>query len=420
MLRFRSAAMVQMAGSMARLAALFLAGRWIAHKLGATGVATMGQVQNLVALASALGVQALQSGFQQGAAARTSSRARAAWRSSGILLGSLLVFAGSAAVALSWRLELIALPFAGGWWIPLLPILILPNVWIAAWQGDALGRAHWTRASLWNAGSGILQALFWGGAVALWGIAGLVGAILSQALFLAPFASRFLAESRFVRPPRLGVWWKAWLPLLLAGAAPSITVPLAGIILRTLMLHQGWEGAGIWQAAARIPELLFPMWNGVVGAWVLSRVAGPDGHKGLHPSILLQAFAGSLGLSMILWLGAAPILHLAYGEGFERAIPLLRLQAFSELPRTLAWIFAAALLGRSRAKDVILLEFVGFSVLCGGAFLLHGRWGLMAPALASIVDNFISLALAAGLWIREKRRAQRALAGGVGMSTMNS
>lgn len=396
--------MVQMAGSLARLAALFLAGRWIAHKLGATGVATMGQVQNLVALASALGVQALQSGFQQGAAARTSPRARAAWRSSGILLGSALVFAGSAAVALSWRLGLIALPFAGGWWIPLLPILILPSVWTAAWQGEALGQRSWTRASLWNAGSGILQAIFWGGAVALWGLFGLVGAVLCQGLVLSPFAAKFLAESGFLRPPRLRIWWKAWLPLLLAGAAPAVTAPLSGIILRTLMLHHGWEGAGIWQAAARIPELLFPMWNGVVGAWVLSRVAGPDGHKGLHTSILLQAFAGSFALSLALCVGAAPILYLAYGQGFEQAIPLLRLQALSELPRTLAWIFAAALLGRSRAGDVILLEFVGFSLLCGGTFLLHERWGLMAPALASILDNFIGLALAATLWRREKRR----------------
>jgi O-antigen/teichoic acid export membrane protein len=190
----------------------------------------------------------------------------------------------------------------------------------------------------------------------------------------------------------------------LAGAAPSLTAPLSGIFLRTLMLGHGWEGAGIWQAAARIPDLVYPMWNGVVGAWVLSRVAGAEGTKGLRGSIVLQAFAGTCALSLVLCAGALPILHLAWGEGFEQATPLLRLQALAELPRTLTWILVAALLGRGRTGAVVLLELLGFTILCGGTYLLQPRFGLAAPALASILDNLTCLGLATVLWAREKRR----------------
>lgn len=404
MRRFGSAAIIQMSGAIARLAALFFAGRWIAQTLGPVGVAALGQIQNLVGLASALGIQALQLGFQQGSAARPDPRERASWCSTGILLGSALVIAGSAAVAIAWKTGIVQAPFEGGWWILLLPLLILPGVWTAAWQGEALGRSRWLQASLWNAGSGFLQASLWVAGVVLWGVPGLVGAILCQSLILLPFSARFLSGSGFLNPRHLKTWLRAWAPLVFAGAAPAVCAPLAGIVVRTLMSRHGWESAGIWQAAARIPELLYPIWNGVVGTWVLSRVAASKGREGVSMGILVRSLAATSALSLVLWLGAKPILHLAWGPGFEQAIPLLRLQTLAEVPRTATWIFTAALLGRARAKAVVSLELVGFSIFCGGTYFLQDRWGLLAPALSSILDNSACLALAGVLWMRERNR----------------
>jgi O-antigen/teichoic acid export membrane protein len=223
--------------------------------------------------------------------------------------------------------------------------------------------------------------------------------LLTQTLFAFPFARALLGPLPWNLPRHLKVWLLAWWPFLLAGLVPALLAPLGTLVLRDLALQSGWSAAGQWQAAIRLTDLVAQLWNGAVASWLLSHVAKQQGRESIRKPLWI-ATAGMAILCVCLAITAPLALWVAYGNGFADAVPLLRWQILSEVPRTLGWLLTTALIARKQLKQVMVLDLLGTLLMVGLAYALHAHLELRALPIASFLENLVFAGCALWLWNR--------------------
>ena len=101
---------------------------------------------------------------------------------------------------------------------------------------------------------------------------------------------------------------------------------------------------------------------------------------------------------VILFVGAAPIIHIFAGPGYDQAIPVLRLQAFALLGGSLtqAWIYAIVAVRAERSLLVVNAIALA-SVVVLGAILIPTVHAIGASAAAVTGETIMALAVATAL-----------------------
>lgn len=374
--------------NLVRIASLFLLGRTIATQLGGEGLLALGQWQNLVGIGTVLGGNALQHGFQQGMAAHSD---RAQWLGSGLLLGQILSFLACSLLLAARALGLVHFPS----WGPAIPFLLLAACSLGSLQtnlqGATAGQERMGRLSLWLAVSGVLQVLLilpFATSLPRLGI----GLLLAPAL-LGLFSLKALPFPR-PRLSRLRHWLRLWLPFLSVGIAPGIASPLAQIALRQLAVGFDPTQAGLWQAATRLSDSVFPLWSAAAAAWILPRLARPQDRPTLLASMKVS-LSGSLPLCLALMLFAPLALRLAFGAPFQGGAEILRWQCATELVRAVGLPFSLFLIARGRAWTFAGLEIASPLLQVGLSAFLLPRIGILALPIAAFCEN---AAFGLGAW----------------------
>lgn len=367
-------------GSVLRMAALFLLGRLVAQRLGGEGLLAMGQWQNLIGVGVALGGHALQAGLQQGMSTRSD---RAGWLGTGLLLGQVLSFAGTATLLALHGLGFVTIP-AG---MAAAPLLLFVACAAGSLYGNlqacAAGEGRMDRLNPWLAVTGLLQ-LAWM-LPFLGNLASFSVGILTLPLLLGILAWFLLPHPR-PHLGRFGEHARAWLPFLSIGLLPGITAQLMQIQIRQLAMGFDLQQAGQWQAGMRLSDTLFPVWTAAATAWILPRLSA----GGISPRRALGvSLAGTIPLALGLSLLAPLALDLALGQGFREAAGVLRLQCLTEIVRAASLPLSLLLISKARAGTYVALEVGSNLVQFGLAFAFLPHWGILALPIAAVCENLV-------------------------------
>jgi O-antigen/teichoic acid export membrane protein len=182
---------------------------------------------------------------------------------------------------------------------------------------------------------------------------------------------------RYVVLPRLQ--WEEWRPILVDAAPLALALAINVLYLKVLIvmasLLTSGEELGLFATASRVTEVLVALPTFMVGvAFPLLAHAGT--HDEPRLAYALQRIAEvtllvAVGFVVILVVAAEPIIAVFGGNGYEGAVPVLRIQALALIGASLtqAWIQAIVAVQAQRALVAVNALALGSVLVLGAVFI---------------------------------------------------
>jgi O-antigen/teichoic acid export membrane protein len=200
--------------------------------------------------------------------------------------------------------------------------------------------------------------------------------------------------------------WRTWRPMLIEAWPLALSIALNTLYLRMLIVMSSLlttqKETGLFAAASRITEVIVavPLFIASAAFPLLAHAGDRDQERLAYAVRRIGEVALLIGalFCVILFVGAAPIIHIFAGHGYDQAVPVLRLQAFALLGGSLtqAWIYAIVAVRAERSLLVVNAIALA-SVVVLGAVLIPTVHAIGASAAAVTGETIMALAVATAL-----------------------
>jgi O-antigen/teichoic acid export membrane protein len=273
-----------------------------------------------------------------------------------------------------------------------------------------------------------VHALAWGASLAVVVVLGLgLRATLAAtclALAVHAFLGWFLVWQHFSRPALLRGLPRIW-PLLKVSAVIGLAVIVVMNLFRVNVLLLSWLASPEDVARFQVPHDLVLKFQILFQAVmlaafpVLARLAPDPGVRArllalLHRAMLLAA----LGMAVIFFFEAEPLLAFLYGAKFATSAAPLRLLAWSAPPLALTVLWSHALVAAEGQRHTLAANGAALGVNIAASLVLIPLAGASGAALAALLayltGALLALRFAARLGLAPANPARLVLGGRVG------
>jgi O-antigen/teichoic acid export membrane protein len=184
------------------------------------------------------------------------------------------------------------------------------------------------------------------------------------------------------------LWKRVLVETLPYAVATAVGLVYFRVVVVLMSYIATGEETGIFSAAFRISEVVVAMaWIVVSSAFpILARAARDDEERlgyGLQRVFEVSLIIGT-GMAVGLAVGAPFAIKVVAGNGFEAAVPVLRIQSLALITSFLLATWALALLALKRFREVMLANLLAAVVSIGGTFLLVPPLGAKGGAIAIV------------------------------------
>ncbi|WP_370978197.1 O-antigen translocase [Enterobacter ludwigii] len=355
--------------TLSRMMAGFLISKFIAVYTGTTGMALLGQAQNLITMLNGI-VNAPTSNAVVRYTSENCDEGYTAcapwWRASlqwavifcislipsGIFLSRYISFWLFETTSYSW---LISVMFIA---LPLSALSTLINSVIN-------GQQQYKRYISLGIVSVIVSTTVMITLIMIWGINGaLVAASIQSALI------GFVMFISCIRQPwmKLNLWWgsvKSEHRLKIGGyilmaVASAVSMPLALIAVRKIIItNVGWDAAGQWQAVWKISEVYLSVMTMALGIYFLPQLAKLKTYKEIRQEInntALIIVPIVIFMALVVYLVRDFAITILFTEKFREARELFGIQLIGDILKISSWIYAYPMLSRGATKWFVSSE----------------------------------------------------------------
>ncbi|MCT4716367.1 O-antigen translocase [Enterobacteriaceae bacterium H18W14] len=360
--------------TLSRMMAGFLISKVIAVYTGTTGMALLGQAQNLITMLNGI-INAPTSNAVVRYTSEYCDQGYTAcapwWRASvqwAMIFCCSLIPVG---ILLSKHISIWLFEGPDYSWLISVMFLVLPFSGIATLLNSVInGHQHYKKYVSLGIISVIISTIIMVVLVIIWGINGaLIAASVQSGLigivmFLACFRQPWL---------KLRFWWgvvdsehrKKIGGYILIAIASAVSMPLALIAMRKIIITQvGWDAAGQWQAVWKISEVYLSVMTMALGIYFLPQLAKlktfneirseiNDTAKIIVPIVILMAagvyFFRDLAITIL------------FTEKFRAARELFAIQLVGDVFKITSWLYAYPMISRGATKWFVGSE-VFFSI----------------------------------------------------------
>lgn len=388
-----------------RIASLLVIVKIVAVTSGPEGIATFGQIQGLLAIATVLCSGAFPVGLvvytarEHLSAANKMTRTRQA-------VGLAIALSAAACIPLFLAAgevtELLLLPRSFRWIIAILGAALLPislhTIVVALLNGT--GRiADFLKvkvaASLLLLVLGVVLTLHNGGE----------GAAL--ALVLSPFLSILFSgvilkqagflERQWITPALNIDAARTYLPFWLMSLSSAAAAPVSYLLCRTLVGQElGWSTAGAWDASVRIGETFLLVVSSALAVYYvpkLSQCTTRMEENKLVRQVLLFALSFSIPTSVFIFYYSEYFLTILFSKNFTASQEMLKIQLIASLLRVVAWIYSYHMIVRQNVLVFLLAEISFGATLYAATAYFVEQAGLVGAGWAFVLSSALYLAI---------------------------
>lgn len=355
--------------TLSRMMAGFLISKFIAVYTGTTGMALLGQAQNLITMLNGI-VNAPTSNAVVRYTSEYCDEGYAAcapwWRASlqwavifcislipsGVFLSRYISFWLFETTSYSWLISVMFLA------LPLSALSTLINSVIN-------GQQQYKRYISLGIISVIVSTTVMITLIMIWGINGaLVAASIQSALI------GFVMFISCIRQPwmKLNLWWgsvKSEHRLKIGGyilmaVASAVSMPLALIAVRKIIIaNVGWDAAGQWQAVWKISEVYLSVMTMALGIYFLPQLAKLKTYKEIRKEINSTALIIVpivIFMALFVYLVRDFAITILFTEKFRDARELFGIQLIGDVLKISSWLYAYPMLSRGATKWFVSSE----------------------------------------------------------------
>ena len=167
---------------------------------------------------------------------------------------------------------------------------------------------------------------------------------------------------------------------------------------------------GLYAVAGSVAGLAYPF-STAVASVVFPRSARADldeaGRRHLERRAIFGTALVSLGISMAIAIGVAPLIPLVFGQSFQAAIELVWWIIPAIFFRSVSQVISALLRGRGRPGLVTYGQLFGLVAGVATIFPFMAWLGVRGAALAVSLGELVVLAVTIAMFVAERRRTLR-------------
>lgn len=372
--------------TLSRMMAGFLVSKVIAVYTGTTGMALLGQAQNLITMLNGI-INAPTSNAIVRYTSEYCDRGYTAcspwWRASVQWVVVFCVSLVPVGLLLSKHIStwLFEAPDYG--WLVCVMFLTLPFSAMATLINSVInGHQHYKRYVTLGIISVIMSTTIMVALIILWGIngaliaasvqSGLIGIIMLIACLRQPWL-------------KLKYWWgktdsenrKMVGGYILIAIASAVSMPLALIAVRKIIIsHVGWDAAGQWQAVWKISEVYLSVMTMALGIYFLPQLAKLKTYNAIRVEInntakIIVPIVILMAVGVYLFRDLA--ITILFTEKFRAARELFAIQLVGDVLKITSWLYAYPMISRGATKWFVSSEvfFAGSLVLLTSALVPH-------------------------------------------------
>lgn len=387
-----------------RMAAGFVIAKVVAIYTGPTGMAMLGQVQSMVASLNGIVNAPAGSGIVRFTAEHHSQGFQACspwWRASVrwiiILLAVIVPLMFVLAKPLSqWLFNQSELS-----WLVVITACVLPfSVGGALVNSVINGQQLYKRYVMLGMLSVLISSLVM---VILITQANLKGALLAVSMQSGLIGIVMLLSS--VGQPwfKLQYWWgvtgteqrKAIGGYVLMALTSALAIPVSLVLVRNILVVQnGWEQAGQWQAVWKISETYLTVITITLSTYFLPRLSLLRDSKLIFTEInktVKVVLPIVVGMALCIYLLRDIVISLLFTEEFRPARDLFAIQLYGDVIKIVSWLYAYPLLSRGLTRWFMSTEILFSVSLVFFSYLLVPEVGVVGANIAYAVNYSLYL-----------------------------
>ncbi|WP_419535973.1 O-antigen translocase [Endozoicomonas sp.] len=377
----------------------FLIAKVVAIYTGPTGMAMLGQIQNVVSSLSGIMSAPVGSGIVRYTAEnyREGFEACSPWwkaASEWILLFAVILIPSG--IIFARHLSYWLFESTEYYWLIYITVLVLPfsaigTLITSVINGQQQYRRYVVMGALATVASSsvmVFLILIEGLSGALLAAAiqmGLIGFVLTVFSFNQPWFrfSLWLGKSGNVQRKAIGSY-------VLMALTSSITFPVALLLIRNFLVARvGWEHAGYWQAVWKISEVYLGVITMALSTYFLPRLSQLNGYSSIRQEIqstLKIVLPVVMLLAVSIYLLRDLVITLLFTESFSPARDLFAIQLLGDTVKVVAWLYAFPMLAKGATKWFVLTELGGALSFVGLSYCFIQEFGLQGVTISYLLN----------------------------------
>lgn len=390
--------------TLVKMAMGFVIAKVVAIYTGPSGMAVLGQVQNLVNVFNGIINAPVSNGIIRYTAEHSESGFeacspwwKAASRWSMILFASLLPFG------------ILCAPFLSNWlfgsedlkWIIYLTVAVLPLVALGTLLNSVINGLQNFKlyvvigmfAVVISGSCMVLLIIYWNIHGAL--LAAIVqSALIGLVLLLACFRQPWLKLKYWVGKTNRQAM-KDISGYIVMAIATAITMPIALVLIRNILVSNvGWSQAGQWQAVWRISEVYLSVCTMALSAYYLPRLSKIKTYDEIKTEIkntakIIIPIVSVMAIGIYIFRDLA--ITILFTEQFRNARDLFLIQLLGDVIKILSWLFAFTMLARNATKWFVATEIIFSVTFVVLSYFFVINYGIQGANIAYLVNYTLYL-----------------------------
>lgn len=182
---------------------------------------------------------------------------------------------------------------------------------------------------------------------------------------------------------------------VLMAITTALTVPVSLIIVRNILISQlGWDSAGQWQAVWKISEVYLSVITMSLSTYFLPRLSSLSSIVDIRVEInrtALIIIPIVTVIAVMVYLFRDIAINLLFTNDFKDARNLFAVQLCGDVIKIISWLYAYPMLSRGTTKLFIIMEVLFSSLFVLFSFIFVSKYGLQGVTVAYLVNYSLYL-----------------------------
>lgn len=182
---------------------------------------------------------------------------------------------------------------------------------------------------------------------------------------------------------------------VLMAMTSTLTVPVALVVIRNIIITQvGWEQAGYWEAVRKISDVYLSVITLSLSTYFLPRLASSKGFDAIKHEINQTA---KVIMPLVIILAASIyvlrdiVITLLFTEDFRPARDLFAIQLSGDVVRIFSYLYAYPMIARGATSWYMGTEVMFSLSYAVGSYFLVSQYGIKGAPIAYMLSYSLSL-----------------------------
>lgn len=285
-------------------------------------------------------------------------------------------------------------------WIKILAISLIPSSLGAIFVSSLNGLGEIRSLTMIGVMSSVLGIVLSLILVPIWGLSGVIGAMVTTPFLVLLMSIRYLKKSSFfswhwLKEKSTQTEVKKLGAFTLMALASAVTVPLSHILIRNILTDTiSLEAAGLWTGMWRISEAYLMVVTMTLSVYYLPKLSGLKNQYDIKSEIkygqsIIIPFV--LVSSFIVFLMRDIIILILFNDGFSQMKELFAFQLLGDVVKISSWLYGYVFIAKANVKVFIFIEFFFNSLFVLLVSLFINQYGLIGVSYAFFLNYTLCL-----------------------------